>query len=158
MASNIRPSTFILLSILLAVTLVLASCGASEKKIDDSSNSNDGVISNSNENTDEHATGTAGSDISDNSNVLNIEVTAKQFEFIPSTIRVKQGDTVWLHVKSIDVTHGLVIPEFGINEQLSPNEDVHVKFVADKKGTFPFACSVPCGSGHGKMQGQIIVE
>lgn len=86
------------------------------------------------------------------------EMTAKQWEFTPSTITVNQGDAVELHITSIDVTHGFALPDFEINERLEPGEDVHVEFVADKQGTFTFFCSVPCGSGHGGMSGQLIVE
>lgn len=86
------------------------------------------------------------------------EMTAKQWEFEPSTITVNRGDTVELHIESLDVTHGFSLPDFGINEVLEPGKDVHVEFVADKTGTFTFACSVPCGSGHGRMSGQLVVQ
>lgn len=84
-------------------------------------------------------------------------VMAKQWEFIPATIEVNLGDTVKLQVTSTDVTHGFVLSEFGVNERLSPGKVVNIEFVADKAGTFGFYCSVPCGSGHGGMQGQLIV-
>jgi len=83
---------------------------------------------------------------------------AKQWEFSPDTIRVNEGDSVVLNVKSIDVSHGLAIPLYGIDEFLSPGQTVKIEFVANKKGTFPFACSVSCGVGHGGMVGKIIVE
>ena len=90
--------------------------------------------------------------------IIEIDIIAKSWEFVPSTIEVNLGDRVELHIKSIDVTHGFRLPDFGIDEVLQPNQDVHVNFIADKKGTFPFACSVPCGSGHGRMTGQLIVR
>lgn len=90
--------------------------------------------------------------------VKEFDIIAKQFEFVPDTITVNQGDRVELHIESVDVTHGFALPEFGINERLNPGRDVHVNFVADKKGTFSFYCSVPCGSGHGRMSGQLIVK
>lgn len=90
--------------------------------------------------------------------IKEFEVTAKQWEFTPSTITVNRGDTVKLHITSIDVTHGFTINEFGINEVLEPGKDVHVEFIADKTGTFSFWCSVPCGSGHSGMRGQLIVK
>ena len=71
---------------------------------------------------------------------------------------MKLGDKVRLKVKSIDVDHGLAIPEFGVNLILKPNELQTVEFVADKKGEFPFFCSVYCGVGHGGMRGKLIVE
>lgn len=86
------------------------------------------------------------------------EIIAKQFEFVPNTITVNKGDMVELHIESIDVTHGFSLPDFGVNEVLAPGNDVHVEFLADKTGTFTFSCSVPCGSGHGRMSGQLIVK
>ena len=90
--------------------------------------------------------------------IKEFEVTANQWEFTPSTITVNKGDTVKLKITSVDVTHGFTLPDFGINEVLGPGKDVHVEFVADKTGTFSFWCSVPCGSGHSGMRGQLIVK
>ncbi len=85
-------------------------------------------------------------------------VTAKNWEFVPNTIKVSRGDEVILKVKSVDVPHGFFIEAYGIDERLEPNKEVVVTFVADKKGEFPFVCSVPCGKGHGTMRGVLIVE
>jgi cytochrome c oxidase subunit II len=87
-----------------------------------------------------------------------INMVAKKWSFEPETITVKQGDTVLLHVESIDVKHGISLPAFGVNENLNAGETVDIEFVADKKGSFPFICSVWCGVGHGGMKGTIIVE
>lgn len=87
-----------------------------------------------------------------------IEITARNWEFIPDTIEVNLGDRVELHIESVEDTHGFMLSGFGINEKLDPHQDVHVNFIADKKGTFPFSCSVSCGSGHGRMNGQLIVR
>ena len=87
-----------------------------------------------------------------------IDVIAKKWEFVPSTIEVNQGDNVELNVKSIEGTHGFSLPDYDINERLPLDKTVQIKFVANKKGTFTFACSVPCGSGHGSMIGKLIVR
>lgn len=92
------------------------------------------------------------------SNVVELGVVARQWEFVPNRIEVNEGDTVILHVTSIDVAHGIRIFEFGVSERLEPGETVDIEFVADKKGTFPFVCSVFCGSGHGSMTGEIVVN
>lgn len=90
--------------------------------------------------------------------VKEIFVTAKQFEFTPNPIKVKKGDKVLLHVKSIDVTHGFQIPEYDINKPIKPGETVDIEFIADKPGTFTVYCSIFCGEGHPRMRGQLIVE
>lgn len=90
--------------------------------------------------------------------VKSFTMTAKQWSFDPATITVKKGDTVKLSVKSIDVDHGFAISSFGVNKPLTPGQTTEVEFVADKTGSFPFFCSVFCGSGHGGMRGTLVVE
>lgn len=90
--------------------------------------------------------------------IVEINLIARKFSFEPSEIRVHKGDHVKIHVKSIDVPHGLAIPGYDINIGLPPNEEKLADFVADKAGTFDFECSVYCGSGHGNMEGKLIVD
>jgi len=90
--------------------------------------------------------------------MVEFNMEAKQWEFIPSTITVNEGDHVVLKIKSIDVTHGLFIREFNVNERLVPGKTITVEFDADKKGTFPLICNVQCGAGHSSMRGSIIVQ
>ncbi|MBI2079789.1 cupredoxin domain-containing protein [Candidatus Micrarchaeota archaeon] len=87
-----------------------------------------------------------------------IEVTAKQWEFQPNPIKVKQGEVVTLKIKSIDVKHGFWVPDMGIEKQLNPGEEIEVKLDTSKKGTFKMICSFQCGAGHPSMKGEIIVE
>lgn len=91
-------------------------------------------------------------------NVKEFAVTVKQFEFVPSTITVTEGDTVKLAITSADVAHGFALPDFGVSETIEPGKTTAVEFVASKKGTFSFFCNVPCGSGHGSMRGQLVVN
>jgi cytochrome c oxidase subunit II len=90
--------------------------------------------------------------------VKEFDVIAKQFEFVPSTIKVKQGDTVRLKVTSVDVDHGVAIPQFGVNKGVPGGQTVLIEFVADRKGEFPLICSVYCGSGHMNHRGLLVVE
>ena len=90
--------------------------------------------------------------------VKEFKITSKQFAFEPSTIEVNRGDRVRLIVTSIDVPHGIAIPEYGINERLDPGKQVTIEFIAEKEGTFTTFCSVFCGSGHSNMKGKIIVK
>ncbi len=92
------------------------------------------------------------------SSVKEFSITAKRSEFIPATIRVKEGDTVRLHITSIDVTHGFSLPEFKIAAELTPGTERTLEFVASKKGTYSFFCTVVCGPKHGDMRGSLIVE
>jgi cytochrome c oxidase subunit II len=90
--------------------------------------------------------------------VKEFAVSATKFDFTPSTITVNEGDTVKLSVTSEDVDHGIAISAFGVSEQVPVGETVEIEFVADKAGTYPFFCSVFCGSGHGAMKGTLVVQ
>lgn len=85
-------------------------------------------------------------------------VVASQFAFDPDTITVDKGDTVIIHVTSADVPHGFAIEGYNVNVAFDKGETKTVTFVADKAGTFQFFCSVPCGSGHRSMKGQLVVN
>ena len=86
------------------------------------------------------------------------DIIASNWDFNPGLIQVNLGDRVVLHIESVDVYHGIALPDFGVNKQLPPGENVKVEFIADKKGTFSFFCSVSCGGGHNSMGGQLIVS
>lgn len=83
---------------------------------------------------------------------------AKRFEFVPSTITVTKGDNVELTVTSMDVTHGIFISEFGVNETIPAGESKTITFTASEAGTFSMVCSSFCGSGHGSMSANLIVQ
>lgn len=87
-----------------------------------------------------------------------VTLTAKQFTFTPAEVRVNQGEKVKLVVTSPDVAHGIAIPAFNVNLNIPAGKTATTEFTADQKGTFPFFCSVFCGSGHGQMRGSLIVE
>ena len=90
--------------------------------------------------------------------VKTFNMVATDFAFTPSTITVNEGDTVRIKLSSSEGTHGLVIPDFAVNKVVSPGAPVVLEFVANKKGTFGFRCSVMCGEGHGDMKGTLIVQ
>ena len=66
------------------------------------------------------------------SNVVEIDIIAKQWDFKPSTITVSEGNTVKLNIESVDVTHGFTIFEFGVSERLTPGKTTTVEFTSDK--------------------------
>jgi len=92
------------------------------------------------------------------SDVHEIRITAKKYEYSPAEIRVKQGEKVRLLITPTDRKHGFEIEELGIKTQLGKGKETVVEFEATKAGEFEFHCSVFCGFGHGKMKGKLIVE
>lgn len=90
--------------------------------------------------------------------IKEFTMTAKQFDFTPSTITVSEGDKVKLTVTAEDVPHGFAIDELDIQQDLEVGKPTTIEFTANKKGTFRFYCSLFCGQGHKEMEGQLIVE
>ena len=87
-----------------------------------------------------------------------IEVTARQFAFEPATLDVQRGDTVTIHLESLDAAHGLFIDGYDVNLQAEPGQSAETTFVADQAGKFKFRCSVSCGALHPFMIGEMNVE
>jgi plastocyanin len=86
-----------------------------------------------------------------------IEVTAQRFEFMPSVIPVRMGDTVTLSLRSADVPHGFNCPALGLRATITPGKKATVRFIATTSGTFPFFCDIFCGEGHEDMTGNIVI-
>lgn len=87
-----------------------------------------------------------------------IKMTAELWKFTPNIVTVKQGEKVTLEVTGVSGTHGLAIPELGINETIIQGKTVSIDIPTDKTGTFDFRCSIQCGSGHSEMTGKIVIE
>ena len=93
-----------------------------------------------------------------------VEMEAYQFGWKPSNIMVKQGQKVKMVITSTSevnpafARHGLALEGYNINQILPVGETTTIEFIADKKGSFQFRCSVPCGSGHMNMIGTLEVE
>jgi len=89
---------------------------------------------------------------------LSFSMTAKKWEWEPGTITVNQGDRVRLNIKSVDVAHGILLPDFNVDVKFAAGESATAEFVATKKGAFTFRCNVFCGEGHSGMAGTLIVN
>ncbi len=96
-----------------------------------------------------------------------IELTERQWKFIPDEIRVHQGQVVRINFQPTDnglgVGHGFAID--GYDKSVFMNGALvqrpkSVTFLADKAGTFSFYCATQCSTGplHPKMNGKLIVE
>lgn len=86
-----------------------------------------------------------------------IEMNARAFAFEPSMLSVQKGDTVTIHLESLDTQHGLFIDGYDVNIQAEPGKSAQATFVADKDGKFKFRCSVTCGALHPFMIGELTV-
>ncbi|MBI2054096.1 MAG: cupredoxin domain-containing protein [Candidatus Staskawiczbacteria bacterium] len=85
-------------------------------------------------------------------------VTGRNFSFMPSEIRVKQGDIVKITFDNAQGFHDWVVDEFNARtSQMQAPAKAEAQFTADKTGVFEFYCSV---GEHRKlgMKGSLIVE
>jgi cytochrome c oxidase subunit 2 len=89
-----------------------------------------------------------------------ISIVAERFTFVPSEIKLQQGEVVELRIRSLDTNHGFYLRDAGVNVIVPKRGkgDARILFRAQKKGVFPFECSKACGAGHTIMQGRIVVE
>ena len=87
-----------------------------------------------------------------------INIVAKKYEFQPSTVHIRLGETVLLHISTADVQHGFEVPELGIRQSIQPHFPADITIHATRPGHFRVACSIKCGPGHDDMAGEIVVE
>ncbi len=74
----------------------------------------------------------------------------------PETFSVNQGDLVKLTVvNEDDYDHGFALDQFGVSQRLPARGTIHVEFIANTVGEWPYYCSVACGEGivDGKPRG-----
>lgn len=93
---------------------------------------------------------------------VHVYMTAIRSHFTPDIIRVKEGDTVHLHVTNLeqayDATHGFTIDSYNIQLSLEPGEHNNVTFVADRPGVFPMYCTEFCSALHLEMMGYLHIK
>ena len=104
-----------------------------------------------------------------------LEMIATNYQFTPSSVHVKVGDTVRISVTAKDKEHGIRIktvaegsPEgaaAGLDVasdencvKFKKNDTGTIEFTARAPGTYEFECCKLCGFGHGKMKGEIVVD
>jgi cytochrome c oxidase subunit 2 len=89
-----------------------------------------------------------------------INIVAERFTFVPSRIKLQQGEVVELRIRSLDTNHGFRIRDADVNVIVPKRGkgDARILFRGQEKGVFPFECSKACGAGHTMMRGRIVVE
>jgi len=106
--------------------------------------------------------------------VHDISIVARQFGFSPHRIVVDAGDTLRLHLASVDVVHGFFLEGHDVEAEIRPGRadfrlrrpseggefrDVdEVTVPVGRPGKYRYRCSVTCGSLHPFMQGELVVR
>ncbi len=90
--------------------------------------------------------------------VKEVEVDGSNFAFSPKEIRVKEGARVKVTFKNTGGMHDFVLDAFNVRTNIiKGGESQTVEFVANKKGTFEYYCSVGTHRQMG-MVGNLVVE
>lgn len=80
-----------------------------------------------------------------------IPIVAKRFEFSPSQITLKKGETVKLQLTSQDVTHGFFLRALKIDSDIPAGKTTEITVTPQTAGTFTNICDHFCGVNHGAM-------
>ena len=97
--------------------------------------------------------------VTETGDVKDISITAFNWGFEMTPVTINKGDRVKLIVQSREGTHGFSLPAFNVKlGPLEPNKPQIVEFIADKSGSFDFACNYYCGEGHAIMKGTLVVS
>ncbi len=98
---------------------------------------------------------------------LEVDVTGLQYAWLfnyPSSgivageLHVPVGQDVQLNLQATDVIHSFWVPQFRLKQDAIPGQHTELRFKATKVGTYPVVCTELCGSYHGAMRTQVVVE
>jgi nitrous-oxide reductase len=111
---------------------------------------------------DAHAVAGGQERIERNGKEVHVFMTQVRSHFTPDIVRVKQGDTVHLHLTNLeqarDATHGFGISSYNVSLSVEPGKHANASFVANRSGVFPFYCLEFCSALHLEMAGYLVVE
>jgi len=102
-------------------------------------------------------------DSASGSDVKVFSLTGEEFKFVMNgvdnpNIIVNEGDKVRIEFASTQGFHDWVLDEFdATTEKVNEGDSTSVEFIADKKGTFEYYCSVGQHRANG-MKGIFIVQ
>jgi heme/copper-type cytochrome/quinol oxidase subunit 2 len=76
--------------------------------------------------------------------------------YSPSTVIVKQGDTVNLEMTAVDASYAFTQPQYGFNAPIAKGKTQTIQFEASRTGDFTFYCASCGGPSKGPI-GHLIV-
>lgn len=77
---------------------------------------------------------------------------------VTGELHVPVGKDVQLNISAMDVLHAFWIPQFRIKQDAIPGQPTQLRFRATKAGHYPIVCAELCGSFHGAMRTEILVQ
>jgi cytochrome c oxidase subunit II len=85
-------------------------------------------------------------------------IVARAWSWDGGTFTVPAGSEVKLISTSVDVIHGIRIPDTNVNVMIIPGQISEVDVTFDEPGTYSLICHEYCGIGHHGMGGLVTVE
>jgi len=73
-------------------------------------------------------------------------------------LHVPVGQDVQLNISAMDVLHAFWIPQFRIKQDAIPGRPTQLRFRATQAGRYPIVCAELCGSFHGAMRTEVLVQ
>ncbi|MGP1371792.1 MAG: cytochrome c oxidase subunit II [Almyronema sp.] len=98
---------------------------------------------------------------------LVVNVTGMQYAWIfnyPDTgvvtgeLHIPVGKSVQLNISGQDVIHSFWVPQFRLKQDAIPGQQTGLRFAATQTGIYPIVCTELCGSYHGAMRSQVVVQ
>ena len=95
--------------------------------------------------------------------LYTVELIARAPEngnWYPKQLKVPYGKEVTLYIRNIEtVSHGFALPDFEVAvKEIKAGTVEVIKFTPNKRGIFPFMCTVWCSENHHDMRGELVVE
>jgi cytochrome c oxidase subunit II len=87
-----------------------------------------------------------------------IKIIVARFSYTPDEIQLKKDESVVLVLRSVDVTHGLSVPELHIKAEIKKGKETEIALTPQTAGQFVGKCAYFCGQGHAAMMLQISVK
>lgn len=123
-------------------------------------NTTTNLSDNSSVNTTTNATANSNDDASGSSTpkTVTIDLSAEDFAYSKSEIRVSKGDTVKINLTSLSGTHNFTIDELNVrSSNVTEGNSAEVEFPVTEDGSFTYYCSVDSHRDLG-LRGTLIVE
>ncbi len=97
------------------------------------------------------------------SKLYTVELLArspKNGNWYPREIHLTAGREVRILIRNVEtLSHGFALPAFNVGvDEIKAGQVAVVEFTPDKRGTFPFMCTVWCSDEHMDMNGKVIVK
>lgn len=73
------------------------------------------------------------------------------WQWTPDSVEVPEGSTVRVLATSVDVVHGLRVPDTNANAMVIPGQVTEIEIEFDEAGSYSLICHEYCGIGHHGM-------